>query len=79
MYVRRADGSLVVFKVISVHMYTKSRFPTARVYGPAPDSDLNLITCGGTFDEATHNYLSNVVVYTTEVQQAGSAPVITSP
>ncbi len=79
VYVRRADGSLVMFTVTAVHMYAKSHFPTAEVYGPAPDAELNLITCGGTFDDATHNYLSNVVVYTTQVQQAGSTPVITSP
>ena len=29
---------------------------------------LRLITCGGTFDYATHNYLNNVVVYSTEVR-----------
>jgi hypothetical protein len=38
------------------------------VYGPAPDAELHLITCGGTFDYATHNYLSNVVVYSTEIR-----------
>jgi hypothetical protein len=26
-----------------------------------------LITCGGTFDPATGHYLSNTIVYTTEV------------
>ena len=38
------------------------------MYGPAPDAELNLITCGGTFDYATHSYLSNVVVYSTQVR-----------
>jgi hypothetical protein len=28
---------------------------------------LRLITCGGAFDPATHHYLSNIVVYATEV------------
>jgi hypothetical protein len=51
-----------------VREYAKAHFPTAKVYGPAPDAELHLITCGGTFDYATHSYLSNVVVYSTEVR-----------
>jgi sortase (surface protein transpeptidase) len=67
VYVRRSDGTLVVFRVYAEHMYAKSRFPTERVYGPAPDAELHLITCGGVFDQATGSYLSNVVVYATQV------------
>ena len=63
IYVRRADGSLAVFRVTAVHTYAKTRFPTAQVYGPVPDSQLRLITCGGTFDSATGHYLSNVIVF----------------
>jgi sortase (surface protein transpeptidase) len=67
VYVREADGKLAVFRVNSVRMYPKSKFPTATVYGPSPDAELRLITCGGVFDQATGSYLSNVVAYTTEV------------
>ena len=63
VYVRRADGSLAVFQVTDVHTYAKAHFPTAQVYGPVPDSQLRLITCGGTFDAATGHYLSNVIVF----------------
>ena len=63
VYVRRADGTLAVFTVTAVRMYPKDRFPTAAVYGPVPDAELRLITCGGTFDYSTRSYLSNVVVY----------------
>jgi hypothetical protein len=63
IYVRRADGTLAVFTVTAVRIYAKSRFPTAVVYGPVPDAELRLITCGGTFDYARGSYLSNVVVY----------------
>jgi hypothetical protein len=38
------------------------------VYGPTPDAELHLITCGGTFDYATGSYLSNVVVFSVEVR-----------
>jgi sortase (surface protein transpeptidase) len=68
VYVRQADGKLAVFQVTGVHKYLKAHFPTAAVFGPAPDAELRLITCGGTFDYATHNYLSNVVVYSREIR-----------
>jgi hypothetical protein len=63
IYVKRADGTLAVFTVTRVRMYPKDKFPTAAVYGPVPDAELRLITCGGTFDESLGTYLSNVVVY----------------
>jgi Sortase domain len=62
-YVRRADGSLVVFRVTAVRLYRKDRFPTATVYGPAAGPQLRLITCGGTFNPALRSYQSDVVVY----------------
>jgi len=67
VYVRRADGTLAVFAVTSVRTYPKDHFPTQSVYGPAPDPELRLITCGGTFDYALRSYLSNVVVYASEI------------
>jgi sortase (surface protein transpeptidase) len=67
VYVREASGKLAVFRVTSVRMYPKDHFPTAAVYGPSPDAELRLITCGGVFDHVTGSYLSNVVAYTTEV------------
>jgi len=63
VYVQRADGGMAVFKVTSMRTFLKSRFPTAAVYGPVPNAQLRLITCGGTFDFATGSYLSNVVAY----------------
>jgi sortase (surface protein transpeptidase) len=66
IYVRRADGTMVIFSVAQVHMYLKTAFPTAAVYGPAPGAQLRLITCGGTFDYQDRSYLSNVVVYAVE-------------
>jgi sortase (surface protein transpeptidase) len=68
VYVRRADGTLAVFQVTSVRSYLKSQFPTLAVYGPVPDPELRLITCGGTFDYATGHYLSNVIVDAALVQ-----------
>jgi hypothetical protein len=67
IYVKRADGTLVEFRVTSVQTYLKDHFPTEEVYGPVPDPELRLITCGGAWDAAIHHYLSNIVVYATEV------------
>jgi hypothetical protein len=63
VYVRRANKSIAQFRVTAVREYAKDRFPTDAVYGPVPDAELRLITCGGIFDYATGSYLSNVVVY----------------
>ena len=67
VYVRRADGTLAVFRVTTVRSYAKDRFPTLAVYGPTPDAELRLITCGGTFDPQLRSYLSNTVVYAVQV------------
>jgi LPXTG-site transpeptidase (sortase) family protein len=67
IYVKRADGTVVEFRVTSVQTYLKDHFPTEDVYGPVPDPELRLITCGGVWDPALHHYLSNIVVYATEV------------
>jgi LPXTG-site transpeptidase (sortase) family protein len=67
VYVRRADGTLAVFRVTAVQSYDKDHFPTLAVYGATPDAELRLITCGGTFDYQLKSYLSNTVVYAAQV------------
>jgi sortase (surface protein transpeptidase) len=71
IYVRRAGGTLALFRVTAVRSYAKKNFPTLAVYGPVPDAELRLITCGGAFDPASRSYLSNIVVYA--VQTAGAS------
>jgi sortase (surface protein transpeptidase) len=63
VYVTRADGTLARFRVTAVQTYPKDHFPTQAVYGPVPDAELRLITCGGVFDRSRGSYLSNVVVF----------------
>ena len=58
----------MVVRVTAEHMDPKDAFPTEQVYGPVPDAELHLITCGGVFDSATGSYLSNVVVYAAEIR-----------
>ncbi len=62
IYVFRTNHTVAVFEVTAVHTYAKAHFPANLVYGPVPDAELRVITCGGTFDYATGHYLSNVVV-----------------
>jgi len=63
IYVGRADGTMAVFTVTRIKKFAKDQFPTAAVYGPVPDAELRLITCGGVFDRSLGSYLSNVVVF----------------
>jgi hypothetical protein len=67
VYVRRADGSLALFRITAVRSYAKNHFPTLAVYGPTPDAELRLITCGGIFDPTLGSYLSNTVAYAVQV------------
>jgi sortase (surface protein transpeptidase) len=61
------DGQWLSFHVTSAHRYAKNRFPTAEVYGPTPDAQLRLITCGGGFDRDRRSYYDNVVIFAVAV------------
>ncbi len=66
--VTRADGSVAHFRVDAVKTYPKDAFPTETVYGPITYAGLRLVTCGGTFDNTTRRYDSNVVVFASLAQ-----------
>jgi sortase (surface protein transpeptidase) len=53
----------LVFVVTRIAQVAKTSFPTLAVYGPTVGSQLRLITCGGSFDSDTGEYLDNVIVY----------------
>jgi LPXTG-site transpeptidase (sortase) family protein len=74
VYIKRADGTTAEFRVTEIKQYLKDEFPTQTVYGPTPDAELRLITCGGAFDSATGHYLSNIVVYASQVKLAPVGP-----
>jgi hypothetical protein len=57
------DGKWIAFEVVSTGKFAKNRFPTAEVYGPTPDAQLRVITCGGSFDPVQRSYRDNVVVF----------------
>jgi hypothetical protein len=56
-------GATVRFTVVSTAWYPKASFPADTVYGPTPDRQLRLITCGGVFDHHLRSYKDNLVVY----------------
>lgn len=61
--VKLADGVTAIFRVTGVREYLKSYYPAKTIYGTRDRAALRLITCGGSFDYATHHYLSSTVVF----------------
>jgi hypothetical protein len=59
----REGGSTVRFTVEGLERAPKDAFPTRRVYGPTRRPTLRLVTCGGSFDQATGHYRDNTIVY----------------
>jgi hypothetical protein len=49
--------------VTSVETDANAAFPTAKVYRNVDHPAAVLITCGGSYDAANRNYLSNVIVF----------------
>lgn len=74
----RSDGSGAVFRIDAIREYAKTDFPTKLVYGPAPDAQLRLVTCGGTFDRASRHYEDNVVAFAHLVRTTVGTPVGTT-
>lgn len=58
-----ADRIEATFTVDGVREYTKTQFPSSALYGNSGVAALHLVTCGGSFDPTTHQYLSNIVVF----------------
>jgi hypothetical protein len=57
-------GPTRTFTVTKVTWHAKESFPSEAVYGPTPDPQLRMITCGGKYDPDT-GYSDNVVVFAT--------------
>jgi hypothetical protein len=72
VYITLADRQVAVFKITGVRLYPKNEFPTSTVYGSTDYAALRLITCGGSFDEQSHHYDSNIVAFASLVS-AGQA------
>ncbi len=57
-------GQTLRFVVRGSEYYTDDNAPLLDIFGPANTVDLNLITCGGTFDPTTRHYDQRLVVFT---------------
>jgi hypothetical protein len=68
---RPGDGVVIVdragtarrFEVTETAIYRREDAPLGRVFGPADDANLALVTGAGTWDPATATYDSNLIVF----------------
>jgi sortase (surface protein transpeptidase) len=63
VWVDRADGTSVEFKITKLSRVPKVQFPTDLVYAPSLDPTLRLVTCGGSFDSTRGSYRDNVIAF----------------
>jgi len=63
--VRLSDSKTITFVVTEKDSYAFDKAPIDRIFGPASSSNLNLITCGGSWDAFTKNYSNRIVIYAT--------------
>ncbi|OPC79543.1 hypothetical protein B4N89_35740 [Embleya scabrispora] len=61
--IRRADQSTAIFTVDAVERFTKTDFPTQRVYGDLNRAELRVITCGGDYDADKGGYQDNTILF----------------
>jgi hypothetical protein len=67
IHIRRANGSVVRFRVEGLERWPKAEFPAPRVFGRTRISTLRLVTCSGDFDPTTGHYVDNTIVYAVRV------------
>ena len=60
--IRSADGQVLRFVVYAAKNYAKTTFPAKQIYAGGASPEIRVITCTGTFDQATKHYESNLVV-----------------
>lgn len=57
------NGRSLIYSVTQVANYLYDDFPTAKVFGSSDKQRLNLITCGGTWNERSQIYSQRTVVF----------------
>lgn len=62
-------GQTLRFTVRGSEYYTPDNAPLLDIFGPANTVNLNLITCGGTFNPATRHYDQRLVLFTSYAGQ----------
>jgi len=71
--VSRADGKLVVYHVVSSTWYDYLTTNASSIIAPTSEPTITLITCGGVFDQATHEYDKRLIVRAI-ASSGGSSP-----
>ncbi|MFE4974836.1 class F sortase [Kitasatospora sp. NPDC056651] len=61
--ITRIDGSTATFTVDRVKAFPRSTFPADLVYAPTAAAELRIVTCGGAYDRAHHEYSDNVILF----------------
>jgi sortase (surface protein transpeptidase) len=64
VFVTTEDGQELRFVVTATESYPTNEAPLERIFGPAVNARLNLITCEGVFDRSLRQYDQRLVVYT---------------
>jgi len=60
--VRRSGGQVLRYRVVAREQWDKREAPMERLFDPAGPPRLVLISCAGSFDDATRSYSDNVAV-----------------
>lgn len=63
IFVIGVDGVERRFVVTAMQVYKRDAAPLEQIFGAAPGTHLNLITCDGVFDRTRKEYDSNLIVY----------------
>jgi LPXTG-site transpeptidase (sortase) family protein len=72
--VRLADGTLYKYGVSSKLLYDSETAPVDEIVGRTPKETVTLITCGGTFNSATHQYDKRLVVRAERIVDGPALP-----
>jgi LPXTG-site transpeptidase (sortase) family protein len=72
--VQLADGVSYKYAVNSKRQYDADTAPVAQIVGPTPNQTVTLITCGGTFNTATHQYDKRLVVRAERISETPQLP-----
>ena len=64
-----ADGSRLVYRVVSARSYAVAEAPVAEIIGRTEAESVTLITCGGSFDRSSRQYDQRLVVRAERVTQ----------
>ncbi|MBI5289879.1 MAG: class F sortase [Chloroflexi bacterium] len=72
--VRLVNGTTYKYAVTLKQQYDAATAPVDTIVGATPKESVTLITCGGTFNSATHQYDKRLVVRAERIKDVPAAP-----